>query len=156
MRQTVTDLRDYAANSRTWAPRVILAEDDDRTRKPLAARFRRAGYELLEARDGVELLELISSEIVYPRGSDSIDLIVSDMHMPGATGLWVLASLRLLDWATPFVLMSGLVDTQMAAEAERLGVSAVLHKPFSPGQLLDLASELTGSAQPMAQVAGLC
>jgi CheY-like chemotaxis protein len=159
MRGNVTDLRDYSADwgfNKNWPARIIIADDNQRLRSRLAEHLRDKGHEVLEARDGVELLELVSSEIVYPRGGVGVDLIVSDMQMPNADGLWVLASLRLLDWATPFILLSARIDEELVHEAQRLGATAVLRKPLSFRRLAELVQDLAGSTSeaPRAAAAG--
>lgn len=125
--------------------KVLLAEDDDDLRHLLAAVLRAEGYGVIEVRDGEQLLAAVAAQfagdgdLVRP-----VDLIVSDIRMPGPNGLWVLASLRHIDWVTPFVVITAFADAATLAEAHRLGASAVLSKPVALQQLRDTLLNLTG------------
>jgi len=111
-------------------PRVILAEDDEELRSLLAGVLRRDGYDVVEASSGLELLELLA-DLLQRRGSvPCCELVVTDIRMPGATGLQVLETLRHRDWATPLMVITAFGDEQAHAEARRLGVAAMFDKPF--------------------------
>lgn len=141
--------RSYGSRSRKgeqFAPlKVLLAEDDDDLRHLLAAVLRAEGYRVIEVSDGEQLLAAVAAqfsgdgELVRP-----VDLIVSDIRMPGPNGLWVLASLRHIDWVTPFVVVTAFADATTLAEARRLGASAVLSKPVALQDLRDTLLSLTG------------
>jgi DNA-binding NtrC family response regulator len=113
--------------------RVLVADDDPDTREALAEALRNDGYEVIEAQNGWELLQHLATPDTEPA---PVDLVISDVRMPGKNGLDVLAGLR---WAnggsTPFILITGFSDLQMHAEARRLGATAVLAKPFELDQL---------------------
>ncbi|WP_437276663.1 response regulator [Sorangium sp. So ce375] len=109
--------------------RVLLAEDDRELRLLLATSLRRDGYEVLEARDAKHLLELMGEALASGDGAP-IDVVVSDIRMPGTSGLELLAGLRRDDWATPVVLITAFGDPETHAEAYRLGADAVLDKPL--------------------------
>lgn len=109
--------------------RVLLAEDDRELRLLLATVLRRDGYEVLEARDGNHLLEIMGESLVSSGGAP-LDIVVSDIRMPGKSGLELLAGLRRDDWATPVVLITAFGDPETHAEAYRLGADAVLDKPL--------------------------
>src|SRR5512143_970709 len=79
--------------------RVLLAEDDFELRSLLATSLRRDGFEVLEARDGAELLRYIDELVLQAKGQIGVDLIVSDIRMPGFNGLSVLGWMRKGDWA---------------------------------------------------------
>ncbi|WP_438015623.1 response regulator [Sorangium sp. So ce315] len=109
--------------------RVLLAEDDRELRQLLAVALRRDGYEVLEAHDGNHLLELMAASLVSSDGARP-DIVVSDVRMPGKTGLELLAGLRRDDRSTPVVLITAFGDPETHAEAYRLGADAVLDKPL--------------------------
>ncbi|WP_437809793.1 response regulator [Sorangium sp. So ce1078] len=114
--------------------RVLLAEDDRELRLLLATALRRDGYEVLEARDANHLLELMGDALVSGSGAPA-DVVVSDIRMPGRSGLELLAGLRRDDWATPVVLITAFGDPETHAEAYRLGADAVLDKPLDVDDL---------------------
>lgn len=114
-----------------YAPRVLVADDDDDLRVLLATALTAEGYHVTEAADGHRLLELVSSQLLYPVGSPALfDLLVVDVLMPGPNGLWSVATLRYLDWATPVLVVTGLGEQEAKSHAGHLGAAAVLRKPI--------------------------
>ncbi|HEY3242009.1 MAG TPA: response regulator, partial [Phycisphaerae bacterium] len=83
--------------------RILLAEDDREMRHILAWELRMAGYDVVEAQNGIQLLDLLGSSLIHAR-LFSVDMIISDIRMPGASGLRVLEDLRRFDAHTPVVL----------------------------------------------------
>jgi two-component system response regulator (stage 0 sporulation protein F) len=123
--------------------RVLLAEDDDDMRNLLANALREEGFQVLEACDGNDLVNCILNDLLLSDGSRSIDLIITDVRMPGASGLSVLESLRCVDGWTPVILITAFGSDMLHAEAQRLGASAVLNKPFNVHDLRQLARIVT-------------
>jgi CheY-like chemotaxis protein len=111
------------------APRVLLADDDHDTRAVLAAALRQDGFQVLEARDGGELLELVSASLLG-EASPQPDLIVSDVRMPGFSGLGILTGLRASSWKVPFVLVTAYGSDDLFDEAREVGADAIFYKPF--------------------------
>jgi DNA-binding response OmpR family regulator len=58
-----------------------------------------------------------------------VDLILTDVHMPGCSGLDVIEVLRDADWKTPVIVMTAFGDDETRARAEQLG-AVMLEKPF--------------------------
>lgn len=78
---------------------VLIADDDALIRGVLRMALTRAGYGALEARDGAEALTIAQST--------TIDLVVLDINMPGATVGETLGSLREYDPDLPVLVLSG-------------------------------------------------
>jgi DNA-binding response OmpR family regulator len=119
--------------------KILLAEDDAEMRSMLAAVLRSSGFEVLEAGDGAELtkaLDTIALRMLERNELPDIDLIISDINMPGTTGIEVLARMRRAQMEMPVILMTAFGDHQIHAEADRLGVEMVLDKPFALRDLL--------------------
>jgi len=110
----------------TRSLRILLAEDDGEMRRLLALVLRREGHDVLEARDGAELLEAVAADIVAG-GRGGFDLILSEQRLPGIPGLSVLAGLRSRRRDTPFILITG--EARIKTEAQRL-CATVLDEPF--------------------------
>ena len=123
--------------------RVILAEDDDEFRGLLSACLRRDGLEVVEASHGLELLGLVDSWMLRSEGAALVELVISDVRLPGATGLQALTALRQSDWNTPVILISSFADPEVREEAERLG-AVVLDKPFDLQQMMCLVRQHVG------------
>jgi CheY-like chemotaxis protein len=116
--------------------RVIVAEDSPDIRQVVAIALRSLGYETVEASSGAELLDQLADAVLSEETSLRPHLIVSDIRMPGLTGLEILAGLRQAGWNTYIVLMTAYADTETRAEACRLGADALFAKPFEIDDLL--------------------
>ncbi len=112
--------------------RVLVADDDEGVRVGLVANLELEGYEVVEARDGAEAIELI--------GANSYDLIVSDVVMPSATGVEVLHALRQQNLDTPFILISAFVSEDLVTRALGDGLFAMLYKPFAMDRILEVVA----------------
>ena len=118
------------------APHILLAEDDKEMRALLAHALRRAGYEVAECCDGVELFEHLGAYFMPGKEHQKVDLVISDIRMPGITGLEILEGLSQRDDFPPFVLITAFGDAATHAEAERYGALAVFDKPFDIDELV--------------------
>ena len=136
--------------SEETATRVLVADDDSQVRHLVARALRKDGYEVVEAADGSELLNVLGSSLLPASFVEPFDLIISDVRMPGWTGMGVLISLRKADWALPFVLITAFGDDDAHAEARRLGASAMLDKPFEMDDLRTLVWNLAPRSRPSA------
>lgn len=112
--------------------RVLVAEDKSEMRTLITNRLRKEGYEVIEAEDGPDLMSQLAASPLTQRP----DVIVSDVRMPGFSGLEVLAHLRLVDRTTPVILITAFGDERLHAEADRLGAAIVLDKPFDLDDLV--------------------
>jgi two-component system phosphate regulon response regulator OmpR len=79
------------------------------------------------------------------------DLVISDLHMPGESGLDLFRSVSLGYPGLPFILMSGNLDPRVRREALRMGICNFVEKPF---QLTDL-KRLVTSRDMCAMPAGI-
>jgi DNA-binding response OmpR family regulator len=123
-------------------PRVLLAEDDLEMRTMIACALRSDGHEVIEVADGWQLLQYLTTHTLNAAPDERIDLLISDVRMPGKSGLDVLAGMRWADWPMPVILITAFGDLQTHAEARRLGAAAVFDKPFELDDLRTLALNL--------------
>jgi two-component system, response regulator, stage 0 sporulation protein F len=107
---------------------IFLAEDDDDQRSIISFALKKDGYDVIEAKDGTDLLDLLAMAAAVPTMRP--DVIVSDVLMPGYSGLGVLAALRESIWRVPVILITALQDDEVVSDARRLGACAVFRKPF--------------------------
>lgn len=142
--------RDTLPEIRAPGARVLVADDDDAMRSMVAAALSHEGYLVSEVASGVELLRVIETSTLDAWPLDGVDLIVSDLRMPGLTGLDVLHKLHASRSATPFILMTAFADPELIALAQRFGVP-VLSKPFDLEMLTHTAASLL--ANPSSDVA---
>ena len=95
----------------------------------------RDGYEVIEVANGPALIHALISGLLEEQ-TRAPDLIITDVRMPGMTGMEVLARLRREAWSIPFILITAFGDEALHKEAERLGAARVLDKPFEMEELL--------------------
>src|SRR5262250_1870887 len=107
---------------------LLLVDDDANTLASLARAFRLAGHEATVCDNALRAAELIRNE--------HFDLILSDVLMPGKTGMELLEELKQSGLKTPIVLISGQANIEMAVKATRLGALDFLEKPLTTDKLL--------------------
>lgn len=130
---------------------VLLVDDEDAIRAGLASALDRAGFRVIEARDGVEALKVVKAE--------APDVIVLDILMPEIDGREVCRRLRAAENWTPVIML-----TQIAATGEKIssleeGADDYLNKPFDSYELIarirallrrsDLAARATQMARTL-------
>ncbi len=121
--------------------RVLLVEDDPEMRELMALTLRGDGYDVQEAADGAEALRVLGTSAAD--GPERIDLVVSDIRMPGYSGLEMLQRMRGGPSSIPVVLVTAFGDRETHARARRLGAS-LLDKPFDLDDLRALVFEALG------------
>ncbi len=121
---------------------VLLAEDDEELRVLLARALRKDGHQVIEAQDGSELLEKIAADFIDGGGLSGIDVVVSDIRMPGWTGMNVLFGLRNAGCNVPVVLITAFGEQKTHDAAARLGAACVLDKPFDIDDLRQTVSRV--------------
>ena len=107
---------------------LLLVDDDPNTLASLSRAFRLAGHEATVCDNAARAVELLRTE--------SFDLILSDVVMPGRSGLELLEDLKKAGVKTPIVLISGQANIEMAVRATKLGALDFLEKPLSTDKLL--------------------
>ncbi len=107
---------------------LLLVDDDPNTLASLSRAFRLAGHEATVCDNAARAVELLRAE--------TFDLILSDVVMPGRSGLELLEDLKKAGVKTPIVLISGQANIEMAVKATKLGALDFLEKPLSTDKLL--------------------
>ncbi len=107
---------------------LLLIDDDPNTLASLSRAFRLAGHEATVCDNANRAVEILQSQ--------RFDLILSDVVMPGKTGMELLEELRKSGLQTPIVLISGQANIEMAVKATRLGALDFLEKPLTTDKLL--------------------
>jgi two-component system, NtrC family, nitrogen regulation response regulator NtrX len=107
---------------------LLLVDDDPNTLASLSRAFRLAGHEATVCDNAARAVELLKTE--------SFDVILSDVVMPGKNGLELLEDLKNSGVKTPIVLISGQANIETAVKATKLGALDYLEKPLSSEKLL--------------------
>ena len=113
-------------------PLVLLAEDDHEMRRLVADALRGDGYDVEELPDGSWLLGRVARAHAEP--PLSVALILTDVRMPGCSGLDVLKGVRAARWQVPFILMTAFGDDEIRESALALGAT-LFDKPFAIEEL---------------------
>lgn len=125
-----------------YPPHILLAEDDMEMRSILMLMLRKKGYRVTECSDGIEMCNHLSSFFIGEETSDNIDLIISDIRMPGITGMDVLIKAHKRDTFPPIILITAFGDEETHTEAIRYGAEAIFDKPFAIEDLLEKVGEV--------------
>jgi two-component system cell cycle sensor histidine kinase/response regulator CckA len=111
---------------------ILLVEDEERYRELIARVLTKAGYEVLQAADGLEALSTLEKS--------KIDLVISDILMPNLNGYALVARLR-AKWPTmPVILTTGFLPP---AKTMMNGSVDFIPKPINAETLLDMIQRRT-------------
>jgi DNA-binding NtrC family response regulator len=113
---------------------VLVVEDQDSARESLAELLRGEGYEVHEAADGNAAISLVDQL--------DLDLVLTDLTMPGSDGIGVLRHIRDVSPQTLVVLMTAHASVETAVEALHLGAQDYLLKPLIFEDVLHKAQRL--------------
>ncbi len=114
--------------------RVLLVEDDDDNRELMAEVLASCGYEVVSASSGQDGLKTLSES--------SIDVVVTDVGMPGMGGLEMAKAAKAIAPTVPVVIVTGWAEREDIASARGKHVDAVLIKPVDPDALTQAVSDL--------------
>jgi DNA-binding NtrC family response regulator len=118
--------------------RLLVAEDDDDMRALLAATLRHDGFEVVEARNGLELLDHVAPWLAGKEPP----------QMPCFTGLEILEGLAEVRRRPAVVLITAFGDHRTHAAARSLGAAATFDKPFDLDDLRSVLFNLSTSTDP--------
>jgi len=108
--------------------KVLVVDDKEMMRDSVGSTLRRAGFEIVAASNGEDALGVIAR--------DRPDVVVTDLKMPGMTGLELLERISQLDDELPVVLMTAFGTIETAVEAMRFGAFDYVTKPFEGDELI--------------------
>ena len=115
--------------------RLLVAEDSSAFRYLLASALRADGHDVVEVSNGVDLMDMLGGSLIPEWGAAPFDLVLSDVRMPGWSGIDALASLGHEFPLPPVVLMTAFGDDELHRRAKSAGAMAVLDKPIDVDDL---------------------
>ena len=119
---------------------TILVVEDNESLRNLAIRIlKKQGYTVLEARDGAHALDVCN------KYEGSIELLLSDVVMPGMTGDELQMHVKKMHPGIKVVLMSGYMDDALAKHGVSADKTAFIQKPFTPESLAKKVREVLDS-----------
>jgi DNA-binding response OmpR family regulator len=110
--------------------RILIVDDEGHIRRMMRLALETAGYEVGEAADGQQALEMLHA------GSEW-DVVLLDQKMPGMDGLDVLRELNKRGLEMPVIMITAFASIELAVEAMKLGASDFVRKPMTPEILRD-------------------
>lgn len=117
---------------------VLVVEDADSMRGLIAITLGSAGYNVIEAKDGIDALEKINRRRIH--------LIFSDINMPGMDGITLLRTIKqnTKHKFIPVVMLTTLKGDEHKREGRAAGAKAWIVKPFKPETILSVAKKIIG------------
>lgn len=111
-------------------PRILTVDDSAAMRQMVEATLASAGYEVQQARDGREALDMA--------GGNSFDLVIVDVNMPEMDGIALVRELRgMASYRhTPLLVLTTETTAERKLEGREAGATGWMVKPFNPDKLL--------------------
>src|SRR5580700_7569498 len=110
---------------------VLVVEDEEKLRRVVELQLKTAGFDVEQAGSAEEALKL----------ADRADVILTDLRLPGMSGVELLANLRRQDSHTPVIVMTAFGSIETAVEAMKAGAVDFLPKPFSLDHLMTVVNK---------------
>ncbi|MHB8522867.1 MAG: sigma 54-interacting transcriptional regulator [Limisphaerales bacterium] len=123
--------------------KILLIEDDAGIVAALRKELQAEGYQVAAAVRGDEGLALAQDQ--------PCDVVLTDLRMPGLSGLELVEQLHAAKPKLPIIMMTAFGTTETAIEATKLGAYDYLLKPFDMGELLDLVAKAVASSRLMSE-----
>ena len=112
---------------------ILVVEDEDIARRNMVLILEKEGHQVIAVNNGEKALELI--------GSRAFDLVITDLKMPGASGMAVLAACQRLQPYTEVILVTGYATVDSAVAAMKHGAYHYISKPLKVDTLRKLVFE---------------
>jgi two-component system chemotaxis response regulator CheY len=115
---------------------ILTVDDSSTMRQMITFTLKGAGFDILEAGDGVEALEVAKGK--------KLSLVITDVNMPRMDGITLVQRLRALPELkfTPILVLTTESDTSMKLRGKEAGATGWIVKPFSPEKLLDVVNKV--------------
>lgn len=113
--------------------RILLVEDEENYRVPLAFSLRRDGFDVVQAADGVAAVEAF--EAAGPSGGGAIDLVLLDLMLPRLSGIEVCRRIRRTS-TVPVIMLTARDSEADTVVGLRIGADDYVTKPYSYRELL--------------------
>jgi len=117
----------------------ILAVDDSASmRQMVSFTLKGAGYEVIEAADGVEALNIARTK--------GVNLVITDVNMPNMDGISLIKQLRMLPSYkfTPLLMLTTEASSEKKQRGRSAGAKAWIVKPFNTDQILNTVKKVLG------------
>ncbi len=120
--------------------KILVIDDSALMRRILRNYLQAAGH------DVEDWLPLSAMEIPERLTSNPVDLILTDYQMPGVNGMTVAKMAMKAAPGVPVIVLTALVDAEIAAQLAKFKVTRIIHKPITSEALQAIVSEVLGSS----------
>jgi two-component system cell cycle sensor histidine kinase/response regulator CckA len=124
---------------------LLIVDDEDALRNILRTAFTRKGYSVVSASNGLEAIEILGDP------SHSIDAVLLDINMPGASGVDVIKTIKSHRPDLPVLILSGHINAETRNTLEHLGQTDLISKPYRLDELGRRLRNMLGE-KPVAKV----
>ena len=122
------------------SPKVLLVDDSGLARRSTRRLLEQAGYDVVEAEDGLSALERFAV--------DKPDIVLLDLVMRGMYGLDVLEKLREMDPVARVIVISADVQTSSREMVQAAGASGFINKPAPAGEIVAMIRQVLEGIGP--------
>jgi DNA-binding response OmpR family regulator len=119
--------------------RILVIEDDQEMRSLLKDFFEEEGFEIDSVSNGSEAFRILIREL--------FDLVITDIRMPGLTGLDIIPGIKKLQPETPIIAITAFGSEEVHRRATERGVTAYLEKPLRFHELRTMIREIISSKE---------
>lgn len=118
--------------------KILAVDDSNSLRQMVVFTLKQSGYQVEEARDG--------NEGLMKAKTGQVDLVLTDVNMPGMDGITLVKELRKLPGYrfTPILVLTTEAGPEKKQEGKDAGATGWIVKPFSPDQLLATVKRVAG------------
>ena len=116
--------------------KILVVDDSDTVRQQVRQALAPAGYEIVEAVDGLDGLEKI-------RASQNLSLVLCDVNMPRMTGLELITTLHGDGVTVPIIMLTSEGQASLIRRAREAGAKGWIVKPFKVNLLLAAVNKVT-------------
>jgi len=107
---------------------ILIAEDDELILKTIEHKLLKEGHEVILTRNGKDAIETLKA--------NDVDLAITDIMMPFASGIEILSAIKTMGKQTPVIMLSSMGQEEVVLNAFDLGAADFIVKPFSPNELI--------------------
>jgi DNA-binding NtrC family response regulator len=118
------------------AAKILVADDEPNLRRVLAALLRREGHDVVQAASGLEAIERLAD----------VDVVITDLRMPGADGMEVLRTASKNHPHVPVIMITAYGSVGQAVEAIKAGAFDYIEKPFEQDAIRIIVEKAIGQA----------
>ncbi len=116
--------------------KILVADDEQNLRRVLVAMLRRDGHEVVQAASGLEAIDRLAE----------VDVVITDLRMPGADGMEVLRTASKNYPQTPVIMITAYGSVGQAVEAIKAGAFDYIEKPFEQDSIRTIVDKAIGQA----------